>query len=247
MRTFQIRTRGQTALFAGIWLFAFVPFFALGALQTTGYGTATAHSAALNNYAPLVQWANAHLALVLAFPIIQVIPLILVIRLPEMLQSIIDENKGTVGRWCGVAALTLVALMTIINMLQLVAAARGYTPASASTIGANFRTAAIIDSLIADILGSLLFTVWLIAVNVPLVRLGGFERVIGIVGVLNAAMFAATAGLVLYNPQQPQGPLAGTAFAVFGLWLFLIGQLLTRRAPALGEPIAGEAETAVGE
>ena len=243
IRTYQIRSRGQIALFAGIWLLVFVPFFEVGALQTTGYASAAASSAAHANDAPLLAWASQHLGLVIAFPVIEIIPLLLVIRLPALLQSILDEQRGRIGRWCGMAGLVLVVLITLVNLVQLVVAAHQYGSTlmnSLSTIGANYRFTAIFDSLIANILGSLLLLIWLISVNMPLVRLGGYERAVGIVGVLSAALFAATAGLVAFNPQQPQGTVAGSAMAVFGLWLALIGQLLIRRAPALGQPLAEE-------
>lgn len=242
MRTFQIRSRGQIAVFAGGWLFAFVPFFEIGALQTTGYASATAASAGANppTYAPLLAWASGHLGLVIAFPLIQIIPLILVLRLPELLQSVIDGEKGRIGRWCGVAGLALVAVVSLVNLIQIVVAAQQYAHATVSmqsTMGANYRVTAITASLIADLLGGVLLTIWLVSVNAPLVRLGGYERVIGLFGILVAALFAATAGLVAFNPQQPQGTLAGSAMAAFGLWLALTGQLLIRRAPALGQPL----------
>ncbi len=244
MRTFQIRSRGQIALFAGIWLLAFVPFFLFGALYPTGYGHAIAAAAAQANYAPLVAWASQHPGLTIAFPIIEMLPLVALVRLPEMLHSVIyADQRGRIGQWCGVAGLVVLALVTLVSMIQLVAAAHQFAGASAdgqSAIGANFRVVAITESLVADILGSILMTIWLVSVSVPLVRLGGYERVIGGVGVLSAALFAATAGLVAFNPQQPQGAIAGTALALFGVWLILTGVLLIRRAPALGQPISEE-------
>jgi hypothetical protein len=238
MLTFQIRSRGQIALFAGIWLVAFVPFFQYGALVAHGYATAVAQSAAQSNFAPLVWWAHANLGLAIAYPIIEILPLVLIIRLPAMLQSVIyGERGGRVGQWCGFAGLALIALVTLINMVQLASAAQQITPTNQMAVGANFRIAAIVASLIADILGDLLLMIWLVSVSVPLVRISGFERVIGIVGVLSAALFAATAGLVLFNPQQSQSAIAGSSLALFGLWLILTGFLLIQRAPALGAPI----------
>jgi hypothetical protein len=235
MRTFQIRSRGQLAIFAGIWLLAFVPFFQLGALLPQGYASATQQSAQANNYAPLVAWAAHHLGLAIAFPIIEIIPLVLVVRLPELLRSVIyGDGRGHVGQWCGVAGLVVIAAVTVLDMLQLVGAAHQLAQGDQSAIGASFRFSAILASLIANIVGGVLLAIWLVSVNVPLVRLGGFERVVGIVGVLGAALFAATAGLIAFNPQQPQGALAGSALALFGLWLILTGVLLTRRAAALG-------------
>jgi hypothetical protein len=241
MRTFQIRSRGQIALFAGIWLVAFVPFFQFGALVAHGYAKAIAQSAAANNFAPLVLWAHTNLGLAIAYPIIEVVPLVLIIRLPELLQTVTyGERGGRVGQWCGVAGLALIALVTLVNMVQLVSAAQQIAPANQMVVGAHFRIAAIVASLIADILGDVLLLIWLISVNVPLVRIGGFERVIGIVGVLSAALFAATAGLVIFNPQQSQGAIAGSSLALFGLWLILTGFLLIQRAPALGTPIGDD-------
>ncbi len=238
MRTFQIRSRGQLAIFAGAWLLAFVPFFQVGALLPQGYATAIQQAAHANNYAPLVAWAAQHLGLAIAFPIIEIVPLVLVVRLPELLRNVVyGAERGRVGQWCGMAGLGLIAAVTIVNMLQLIGAAHQFAHGDQSAIGANFRYFAILESLVADILGSILLVIWLVSINVPLVRIGGFERVVGIAGVLNAALFAATAGLLAFNPQQPPGAIAGSALAFLGLWLILTGVLLTRRATALGEEL----------
>jgi hypothetical protein len=241
MRMFQIRSQGQAALFAGILLLVIIPFFQLGALLPSGFADASVKSDAAANFAPLVAWATGHLGLVIAFPIVQAVPLLLILRLPGLLRGVIfDDGKGRVAMIAGVAALAGVAVVTILNMAFLVAAAQHYAQAGAagqSAIGGQIRFVSITESLIANVLGGIAFALWLVGMNVALVRLGGFERAVGIVGIISAAVFAATAGLILYNPQQPQGALAGTSLASLGLWLILTGLLLVRRAPALGAEI----------
>jgi hypothetical protein len=244
MRAYEVRSRGQGATFAGVWLVLVVPFFQLGALLPRGYGDAAAAAARAANAAPLLAWANHNVALVIIFSLIEVIPLIFVLRLPALLRSVIyaDPKGGRVGQWCGIIGLGLISAVTLVNLVLLVAAASQYTSANAHALGSSFRFTSIAESMVANILGGLLLAIWLISANVPLVRIGGLERIIGIVGIVSAALFAGVAGLILFNPQQSQGAIAGTSMALFGAWLFVVGLLLIRRAPLLGEEIK-EAET----
>lgn len=242
MRVFQIRSQGQAALFAGILLLVIIPFFQLGALLPSGFAQACAASDAAANFAPLVAWAAGHMGFVIAFPIVQLVPLLLVLRLPGLLRGVLFEgNKGRVAMIAGVAGLAGIAAVTILNMAFLATAAQHFTGAGAAgqnAIGGQIRFVSITESLIANVLGGIALAIWLVGMNVSLVRLGGFERAVGIAGIISAALFAATAGLILYNPQQPQGALAGTSLASLGLWLILVGLLLVRRAPALGAEIS---------
>ncbi len=242
MRAYQVRSRGQGATFAGVWLVLVVPFFQLGALVPHGYGDAASASARARNSAPLVAWANHNIVLVIIFSLIEVIPLIFVLRLPLLLRSVIydDPQRGRVGQWCGVAGLAIISVVTLVNLVLLVGAASRFTAANATQTGASYRFTGIAESMIANILGGLLLAVWLVSVNAPLVRIGGLERSAGILGIISAALFAAVAGLILFNPQQSQGAIAGTSMALFGAWLFLTGLLLIRRAPLLGQEIAEE-------
>lgn len=242
MSSAQLRARGQATLFAGIWLFAFIPFFQFGALQSTGYGSAAQASAQGRNYAPLLAWAAGHPALVVIFPLLEALPLIIVLSLPLTLQRIVfgNEREGRVGRWCGMAGLLLAALVTLLDMGIFVGTMRQYVGASAATrsvIGANFRATAITESLVVDILGFLLIAIWQVSVSMPLARLEGLERLAGFAGIASAAVLLATGGLVLFNPQQAQGALAGTALALFGVWLAVTGYLLWQRSDALGAPV----------
>lgn len=242
MSSAQIRARGQAAVFAGIWLFAFIPFFQYGALQSTGYGSAAQASAQGQNFAPILLWALGHPALVVIFPLLEALPLIIVLSLPVTLQRVVfgNEREGRVGRWCGLAGLLLTVVVTLLDMGIFLATSRQFAGAQAATraaIGANFRATAIMESLIVDILGFLLIAIWQVSVSMPLARLEGLERLAGFAGIASAAVLLATGGLVLFNPQQSQGALSGTALALFGVWLAILGYVLWQRASALGAPL----------
>ncbi|MBA3825208.1 MAG: hypothetical protein H0X24_15080 [Ktedonobacterales bacterium] len=239
MRSYQVRSRGQGATFAGVWLVLVVPFFQLGALLPRGYGDAAAAAARASNSAPLVSWANHNIVMVIIFSLIEIIPLVFVLRMPALLRGVIfaEPEQGRVGQWCGIAGLTIISLVTLVNLVLLTAAASQYTAANATALGSSFRFTSIAESMIANIGGGVLLAIWLVSANAPLVRIGGLERIVGILGIISAALFAGVAGLILFNPQQSQGAIAGTSMALFGAWLFIMGLLLIRRAPALGEEI----------
>jgi hypothetical protein len=245
MRAYQVRSRGQGATFAGIWLVLVVPFFQLGALLPRGYSDAAAASARAGNSASLVAWANHNVVLVIIFSLIEVIPLIFVLRMPALLRDVIyaDPQRGRVGQWCGIAGLAVISLVTLVNLVLLFAAASQYTAAKATALGASFRFTSIAESMTANILGGVLLAIWLVSANAPLFRIGGLERIVGGIGIVSAALFAAVAGLILFNPQQSQGAIAGTSMALFGAWLFITGLLLIRRAPALGEEVDATGDT----
>lgn len=235
-----IRARGQAAQLAGWWLALFVPFFYLGALAVSGYGAAAtaAVTARPPTYAPLVAWASGHLALVVIFPLFQVVPLLLIIALPATLRRVVQGEGGRAAQWLGAAGIALLALFAIVDLITLGQAALAFGGADATArgaIGAQYRITAITVSLVANVLCGLLLALWLLLINFPLARVGGRETIVGFVGVAGAAFFGAAALLVAFNPQQPISGLVGTAQGWLGVWLILVGTLLVRRAPLLGD------------
>jgi hypothetical protein len=233
----RIRSRGQAALFAGFLLLVFIPIFSLLDLLPSGYAQAQ-HDSFAHSYTPLLQWANGHLGLVAAYTILEAIPLLSILALPYTLRRAVHGERGRVAQWLGVAGLILIAAMILINLAFLVSATQQYAQASdaaaRATAGTNYRTIAITESLISDVVGGLLISAWLWLINFPLARLPGFERFTGLVGLAISALFGATALLVIYDPQQTYQALAGTTHGGLGLWLGLVGILLIQRAPQLG-------------
>ena len=238
MRSFQIRARGQSALFAGGVLALFIPFYALAVLLPSGYAQAQASSHS-GNYAPLLQWTNGHVGLAIAYSLIEALPLVSILVLPYTLRRVVQGEGGRIAQWIGIAGLAIVAFMILLNLALLLSAAQQYAHAASASasaaIGANFRIVAVNESLIADILGDGLLAVWLWMVSWPLARLPGLERAVGFVGLAGAALFGASGLLVAFDPQQTYQTVVGTASGWFGLWLALVGVLLIQRAPLLGD------------
>ncbi len=236
-----IRSRGQAAIFAGIILALVVPLFRLGALVPTGYADAIAQSAAIKDYSPLLSWAGGHLSLVVVTALLQALPFVVIVALPYTLRRVVFGADGRVAQAIGLAGITVNALFALIDLITLVAFARQFVPHT-SFIGVRFRDTAITEALISNVLGGILLTVWLVILSLPMARIDGLERWVGFAGVLGAALFGAGALLTLYNPSQPVGSVVGSAQGWFGAWLILVGVLLIRRAPALGDEAAEPAE-----
>lgn len=242
MRTALFRSRGQAALFAGIVLALVLPLVRLAALIPTGYDIAAQASSSTRNYAPLLAWAAAHAPLVVVTAALGALPFILILPLPYTLRRAVFGATGRAAQWVALAGIALLALLAIADLVLLLAYGQQYAGAASGaqgTIGASYRFIAIGAALIANVLGGTLLTIWLVVLNLPLARLEGFERIVGFIGILSAALFGATALLSLFDPQQPQGAIVGTAQGAFGAWLILAGALLIQRAPQLGEE-AGE-------
>ena len=246
MRTATLKTRGQSALFAGLVLAVVTPLFRLGVLVPTGYANAVANAAAARNYAPLLEWSAGHSALVAITAALDVLPFAAIIVLPYTLRRVVFGEAGRVAQWIGIAGLALFIVMGIIDLVLLVSATNQFAGADSAlqgAVGGSYRLNAIGAGLVNNVLGSLLMTIWLVMVNIPLARLGGFERWVGFAGVTGAAIYGAAALLALFDPQQALGAVIGSAIGWFGFWLILVGILLLQRAPYLGE----DAETALGE
>ena len=237
MHALQIRSRGQSALLAGIWLFLFVPFFSLGALGPSGYPNA-AHDSFINrNYAPLLAWAQSNQLLVIGFTLVQLLPLLSILAIPLTVRLAVHGEEGRTARWLGSAGLIITIVVMGINLLVISAMSQGFTGSSHTNqinVGASYRIVAVTESLIISVLGGGLLSAWMWLVNFPLARIPGLERIIGFLGIASAALFGATAILVAYDPQQSHQSLSGATMAVFGIWLAMAGLLLSRRAPALG-------------
>lgn len=238
MTVFQFRSRGQAAFFAGVWLAIFVPFFGIGALGPTGFITAQQVSFATRNYAPLLMWTHQHIALAGIYSLVEVLPFLIIVALPKTLRIIIHGDRGgTVAQWLGMGGIVLFAGITVLNAALLVGTSWQIASASANIqaiVGADFRITSINLSIVADVVGGLLLALWLWLINFPLIRLAGMERIIGLGGLISAALYAATASLVAYDPQQTHQTLVGITLGIFGIWLGGVGFLLMRRSLLLG-------------
>lgn len=248
MRVEFIRARGQAALFAGVWLVLVVPFFRFGALQTTGYDQASLNSFQAKNYAPLLEWGSQHLAVIVVFSLIQALPYFFMLSLPELLRRVVYGEGGQVNRWLGTVGILIIGGLTLVGLVFYFSAASRYgglSPADRGSLGADYRVISITESLIANVFGRLLLAFWLVGVNMSLARVPGLERGTGMLGIGSAGLFLAAAALSAFDPQAPLSVVSGTATAIFGIWLAVVGVMLIRRSPMLAEPTVSDA-SAVG-
>ena len=245
MQIYQIRARGQSALFAGAMLLLFIPFFSLTTLTPSGFATAQQMAFRASNDAPLLAWASAHLGLLIVFPLLETIPLISILVLPYALRRIVFGEGGAASQWVGIAGLVVTAFTILLNLALELGAAQQFNAASAAdraAIGASYWITAGNEALFADILGGVLLAAWLWMVSFPLARMTGYERWVGVAGLIGAAIFGSSAALVAFNPRETHTALVGAALGYFGLWLGMVGYLLIIRAIALGSPDAPTAE-----
>jgi hypothetical protein len=240
MNAFHIRSLGQLAVFAGIWQTIFVPFFTIGALGNTGYSDALRQSIETSTYAPLVDWASQYPVLLVITALVQSFPTVIIIKLPITLKRVVHGETGAIGQWIGIVGIIITAFIFFLNAVIFFGIGQQYSGADSATrsiLGSNYRIIAITLSLIVNVIGGLLIAIWLWTINFAVAHLPGYERIVGIVGLISSALFASTAALIAWSPQQPHQIFTGTSLAFFGIWLTLTGYLLIKRAPALDESL----------
>jgi hypothetical protein len=240
MQSSQFRARGQSAFFAGSWLVFFLPFFYVVAMETSGYNTATQLTSTTKSAMPLLGWGTAHIVLISIYAVLRILPLALAIPLAFTLRRVVHGKDGSIGMWTGIAGFVVHIAMILISLALFIGTAEQYANAGAVTrakLGNDLYYAVGTENLIANVLGGLLLAVWLWTINFPTARLAGYERVVGILGLLSSALFAATAALIAYDPRQSYQILTGGSWALLGIWLALIGILLIQRAPFLGDEV----------
>jgi Domain of unknown function (DUF4386) len=238
----RMRLRGAYALLAGAVLLIGIPLVQSVVLAPTGYINAVNAIIDHQNFGPLLSWAAANPGASRFFRVVEVIPFLLALGVPGPLQTLLrpdDPRGGRVALWLGRVGFALFALALLIGMFTSAAAATSY----ATTTGASARQAIALDyagryaleTILSRILGGICLTVYLLAVSLRMVRGHRFPLWFAIIGILCAALEAATALSFAFTPAAATTPTAGFAVVALAIWLVVAGIYMVR-APAPRSP-----------
>ena len=139
------------------------------------------------------------------------------------------------GRWAaflGQIGFALFALVLVLGLFTSTGAAAAYAEASNATTQASvahdFATSFAIETLLSRVLGGVLVTVFLVVTSMRMLATRLLPPWVAYLGLLTAALLAATAALSTLAPDDPGVPTAGLSLLALGLWLIVVGVLLAR-------------------
>jgi hypothetical protein len=244
----RIRLRGVYAAVAGAVLLLVVPYFQGAFLASQGYITAVQPITTHHDFAPLVAWIAEHRGADRAMRLIETAPYLLAMVLPPSLCLLLWGRLDRTNRQARVTGQVGFLLFLVAGAAGIVTSATA-TASYASAKSAAGRLAAVnsfttsyaIENLLARVIGGLLLAIFLLLVSLRVVRTPIFPRWVAYVGLLVAALQAATALLVALGPAQAE---TGTStFAHFGLaiWLLVVGLPMARLTVLPALPAEGAA------
>lgn len=231
----RLRLRGGYAILAGVLLLIGVPIFQALVLSPTGYVNAVNAIIDHQNFGPLLSWAAAHPFESRLFRVFEVIPFLLALGLPGPMRGLLwpeQPRGGRVALWAGRVGFALFALALFIGMFTSAASASSYVTAQGSTarqaIALDYAGRYAIETLLSRVLGGVGVTIFLVIINLRMVRTRQFRLWFAYLGIVCAALQAATALLFALGPAQATTPTSGLAFIFLALWLIFAGILLVR-------------------
>lgn len=238
----RLRLRGGYAILAGVLLLIGVPLFQSLVLSPTGYLDAVNAIIMHQQFGPLLVWAAAHPFESRLFRVFEVIPFLLAFGLPGPMRALFwpDQPRGgRVALWAGRVGFALFALALFVGMFTSAASATSYVTATTATsrqaIALDYAGRYALETLLSRVLGGIGVTVFLVIISLRMVRTRAFPLWFAYLGIVCAALMAATALLFALGPAQATTPTSGLAFVLLALWLILAGVLLVRlkRLPAI--------------
>ena len=231
----RLRLRGGYAILAGILLLIGVPLFQGIILAPTGYLDAVNAIVAHQNFGPLLSWAAAHPFESRLFRVFEVTPFLLALGLPGPLRGLLWRDQprgGRVALWAGRVGFALFALALFIGMFTSAASASSYvtTPPGAArqAIALDYGGRYAMETILSRVLGGIGITIFLVMISLRMVRTRQFGLWFAYLGIVCAALQAATALLFALGPAQATTPTSGLAFIFLALWLIIAGVLLVR-------------------
>ena len=150
-----------------------------------------------------------------------------------------QPRGGRVALWTGRVGFALFALALFVGMFTSAASATSYVTATTATsrqaIALDYAGRYALETLLSRVLGGIGVTVFLVIISLRMVRTRAFPLWFAYLGIVCAALMAATALLFALGPAQATTPTSGLAFVLLALWLILAGVLLVRlkRLPAI--------------
>ncbi|MGE5333140.1 MAG: hypothetical protein ACM3N4_00440 [Nitrososphaerota archaeon] len=230
----RIRLRGGYALLAGIVLLVGLPLFQNLVLAPTGYVTAVNAIVSRQQFGPLLVWSAAHPFESRLFRVFEVLPFLLAFGLPGPLRSVLwaGEQGGRVGAGAGRIGFGLFALALFVGMFTSAGAASSYVSAQSASarqaIALDYAGRYALETLLSRVLGGIAVTVFLVIVSLRMVRTRRMPAWFAYLGMVCAALLAATALFFAFAPAQATAPTSGLAFVFLAVWFAVAGVLLLR-------------------
>jgi hypothetical protein len=231
----RLRLRGGYAILAGVLLLIGVPIFQALVLSPTGYVDAVNAIIAHRNFGPLLSWAAAHPFESRLFRVFEVIPFLLALGLPGPMRGLLWPSQprgGRVALWAGRIGFALFALALFIGMFTSAASATSFVTAQSSDArqasALDYAGRYALETILSRVLGGVAVTIFLVIISLKSVRTRRFPLWFSYLGIVCAALQAATALLFALGPAQATTPTSGLAFIFLALWLILAGALLVR-------------------
>ena len=231
----RIRLRGGYAILAGVLLLIGVPLFQSLVLAPTGYITAVNEIIAHQQFGPLLSWSAAHPFESRLFRVFEVIPFLLALGLPGPLRTLLwrgQQKGGRVAVWTGRIGFALFALALFIGMFTSAASASSFVAAEGENarqaIALDFAGRYALETLLSRVLGGVVLTIFLLVVGVRILRSRLLPPWLAYLGILCAALMAATALFFAFGPAQATTPTSGLSYVALALWLIVVGVFLVR-------------------
>ncbi len=241
METARLKLQGFYSLLAGAILLLGVPLYQTIVLAPAGYlgpaNTAFIHG----QYGSLLLWISNHSSSFIVFRLLEIIPFLLLLRLPLALYRTQRARGRTLARWMlvgGLGGLGLFAAMIALSTITFINTATSYSQAApgsatAQNILNSFKGFYDAEALGQNTLGGFLVAIFLVCTSLLIARSGKLSNLLVYFGLLAAALMAALALLFAVSPPDAQTQLNTPALASFAVWLIWLGILLMQRAGRL--------------
>lgn len=231
----RVRLRGAYAAIAGIILLVGVPIYQAVALTPTGYATAINAVVAQGSFGPYLVWLGLHGPENRASRLIEVVVFVLAAAMPQQLRRVLWTSDPQGGRWAaflGQIGFALFAVALVIGLFTSTGAAAAYAEATnaatQASVAQDFARSFAIETLLSRVLGGALVTVFLVAMSLRLLQTRTLPVWLAYLGLLAAALLAASAVLSTIVPDAPQTPVSGVSLLVLAIWLIAVGVVLAR-------------------
>lgn len=231
----RVKLRGIYAAVAGVILLVGVQIYQAVVLAPTGYITAINAVVTHGSFGPYLVWLGLNGSENRALRLIEVVVFVLAATMPQQLRRVLWPSNPQAGRWAaflGQIGFALFALALILGLFTSTGAAAAYAEATNATAQAgiilDFAKSYAIETVLSRVLGGVLVTVFLVVTSMRLLQTRVLLVWLAYIGLVTAALLAASAILSALAPDAPQTLISSVSFDVLAIWLIAVGILLAR-------------------
>jgi len=231
----RVRLRGVYAAIAGVILLVGVQIYSVVALAPTGYTNAINAVITQGTFAPYLVWLGLHGPENRALRLIEVVTFVLAAAMPQQLRRVLWPSDPQAGRWAaflGQIGFALFVVALILGLFTSTGSAAAYADATNAATQASvtqaFARSYAIETLLSRVLGGALVSIFLVVTSLRVLQTRILSVWLAYLGLLTAALLAASALLSALAPDAPQTPVSSLSLIVLGIWLTAIGIVLAR-------------------